>query len=376
MKQEGTESQQGTAKTRKRHVTKSGKNKTEGQVCKKYSVWNNCRYVFRHLRQKEGAKAVGICGVDAVLSVLQPFLETALAGAAAACLMSGRTPEEILLLVLGYVVLLQAVRLLQREVKALRMKSLFCFRIDMGMDLFRKTLEMDGQCRESGLGQKKYEAAQRNLYMGNNMGIEAYARCFCDLLLQMMGLTVYGIIVGKASLLLLLLLTVLTLMVSFLHTKAGKRAYAMEDEIEKNWGTFQYLRRESIISGNGKDIRLYRMDRWFLKLFHKMIDRVCVLMDRQQTGYTAAGIAEDLLTFIRNVIVYGWLIREIGMGNMTLPAFLLYVGVVAEYGSWLNGLVDAWQGIMENERLMDAYRDFMDFGVVEEGKPADRKSVV
>ncbi|WP_300800099.1 ABC transporter ATP-binding protein [uncultured Acetatifactor sp.] len=346
------------------------KKKKKADKTKQYSLWDNCRYALRQLRQKEGDIGMAVCGGDVALGVLLPFLEAALAGAVAAILTSGRRPEAILLLVAGYVVLLQTVRFLQGHLRNLRFKTLFLLRIDMGMDFFRKTVWMDGQSLESAQGQKKRKDAGRNLYSGNGQGIEAYTKAWCDLVMQLIGLVLYGAIVGQVSLILLAILVLQTLLVSYLHTKAGKRAYAMEDEIEKKWGIFQYLRRETVIPGNGKDIRMYRMDKWFLGMFHGLIDRVCALIDRQQTGYMAAGMAEDLLTFARSMVVYGWLVREMAAGNMTIPSFLLYVGIVAGFGAWMNGLFGAWRQILENEKLMDDYRDFMDFGVVEEGRQA------
>lgn len=346
------------------------KKKEKADKTKQYSLWDNCRYALRQLRQKEGNMGMAVCGGDVALGVLLPFLEAALAGAVAAILVSGRKPWEILLLVAGYVVLLQTVRFLQGHLRNLRFKTLFLLRIDMGMDFFRKTVWMDGQSLESAQGQKKWKDARRNLYSGNSQGIEAYTKAWCDLVMQLIGLVLYGAIVGQVSPILLAILVLQTLLVSYLHTKAGKRAYAMEDEIEKKWGVFQYLRRETVIPGNGKDIRMYRMDKWFLGMFHGLIDRVCALIDRQQTGYMAAGMAENLLTFARSMVVYGWLIREMAAGNMTIPSFLLYVGIVAGFGAWMNGLFGAWRQILENEKLMDDYRDFMDFGVVEEGRQA------
>ena len=346
------------------------KKKKKADKTKQYSLWDNCRYALRQLRQKEGDIGMAVCGGDVALGVLLPFLEAALAGAVAAILVSGRKPWEILLLVAGYVVLLQTVRFLQGHLRNLRFKTLFLLRIDMGMDFFRKTVWMDGQSLESAQGQKKWKDARRNLYSGNSQGIEAYTKAWCDLVMQLIGLILYGAIVGQVSPILLAILVLQTLLVSYLHTKAGKRAYAMEDEIEKKWGIFQYLRRETVIPGNGKDIRMYRMDKWFLGMFHGLIDRVCALIDRQQTGYMAAGMAENLLTFARSMVVYGWLIREMAAGNMTIPSFLLYVGIVAGFGAWMNGLFGAWRQILENEKLMDDYRDFMDFGVVEEGRQA------
>ena len=347
--------------------------KKKADKTKQYSLWDNCRYALRQLRQKEGNMGMAVCGGDVALGVLLPFLEAALAGAVAAILTSGRRPEAILLLVAGYVILLQTVRFLQGHLRNLRFKTLFLLRIDMGMDFFRKTVWMDGQSLESAQGQKKRKDAGRNLYSGNSQGIEAYTKAWCDLVMQLIGLVLYGAIVGQVSLILLAILVMQTLLVSYLHTKAGKRAYAMEDEIEKKWGIFQYLRRETVIPGNGKDIRMYRMDKWFLGMFHGLIDRVCALIDRQQTGYMAAGMAENLLTFARSMVVYGWLVREMAAGNMTIPSFLLYVGIVAGFGAWMNGLFEAWRKILENEKLMDDYRDFMDFGVVEEGRQAPER---
>ncbi len=349
------------------------KKKKKADKTKQYSLWDNCWYALRQLRQKEGDIGMAVCGGDVALGILLPFLEAALAGAVAAILTSGRRPEAILLLVAGYVVLLQTVRFLQGHLRNLRFKTLFLLRIDMGMDFFRKTVWMDGQSLESAQGQKKRKDAGRNLYSGNGQGIEAYTKAWCDLVMQLIGLVLYGAIVGQVSLILLAILVMQTLLVSYLHTKAGKRAYAMEDEIEKKWGIFQYLRRETVVPSNGKDIRMYRMDKWFLGMFHGLIDRVCALIDRQQTGYMAAGMAENLLTFARSMVVYGWLVREMAAGNMTIPSFLLYVGIVAGFGAWMNGLFEAWRQILENEKLMDDYRDFMDFGVVEEGRQAPER---
>ncbi|MCI9336710.1 MAG: ABC transporter ATP-binding protein [Lachnospiraceae bacterium] len=345
------------------------KRQKDAESVKKYAMWDNCRYAFRQLRQKEGAGALAVCGGDVSLGVLLPFLEAALAGAVAAILVSGRQAGEILLLAAGYVALLQTVRFLQGHLRKQRVKTLFLLRIDMGMDFFRKTVWMDGQSLESAQGRKKWQDAMRNLYWGNNLGMEAYTKAWCDLLLQLMGLMLYGVIVGRISLILLVVLILQTLLVSYFHTKAGKHAYGLESEIEKKWGTFRYLRQETVVPGNGKDIRMYRMDKWFLGLFRRLIDGACALIDRQQTGHMAAGMAENLLTFARSAIVYGWLIREMAMGNMTLPSFLLYVGIVAGFGAWMNGLFEAWRQIMENEKILDDYRDFMDFGMVEEGKP-------
>lgn len=334
--------------------------------------WDNCRYVFRRLGQEEGARAFAFCGGDLVFSVLLPFLEAALAGAVAACLVSGRAPGEILLLVAGYVLLLQTARFLQGHLRAIRDKVLFLFRIDIMFEFNRKTLEMDGQSLETAKGREMWEAAKRNVYNGNHFGIEAYAKNFWNMLLNLCGLVAYGVIVGRESLFLLLLLVSQTLLVTWFHGVAEKRALQAEDEAEGKWSGFQYLRRESIVPQNGKDIRMYGMDKWFLKTFHQIIERSVELLDWQEKGYTAAGIANHLLSFARNVVVYGWLLGRMAAGRLTLPAFLLYLGIIAGFENWVRGFLEAVINLAKNEKIIESYRKFMEYGMVDEGKPAPK----
>lgn len=338
---------------------------------KPYPMWDNCRYTFYQLKQKEGAHAFVCCGTNVALSILLPFLEAALAGAVAACLASQQKPETILILITGYIVLLQAVRFSQSHLQGLQKKILFLLRFDMMGDYCQKILEMDDQSLESTTGQKKKEEATRNLYSGDDIGIEAYAKSYLSLSVNLGGLILYGIIVGKCSLLLLLILTAQAMISSLLHFWAGKRTYKLEEKIEKNWKEFQYLRRESIIPESGKDIRIYRMGQWFLRRFHDRIDQIVAITDNEHTGFMAADIAEKILSFVRNILVYGYLIYHMANGRLTLPAFLLYVGIVAGFETWMNGLFESIQQILINEKPMDGYRDFMDYGVLQEqGKAA------
>ena len=96
------------------------KRKKKAEKSKMYPMWDNCLYAFRHLKQKEGTAALAVCGGDVGFSVLLPFLETALAGAVTAILVSGKRPGEILLMVGGYVALLQIARFLWGHMYDLR----------------------------------------------------------------------------------------------------------------------------------------------------------------------------------------------------------------------------------------------------------------
>ena len=52
------------------------------------------------------------------------------------------------------------------------------------------------------------------------------------------------------------------------------------------------------------------MDRWFLQEFRERIDQITARIDQGEKQIAAAKIAGTMLAFGRNVIVYGWMIRE------------------------------------------------------------------
>lgn len=340
------------------------------EMNQKYPLWDNYRYAFHHLKQKAGLGAFALSGGNAVMRILLPFLEASLAAVVTACLVSGRRPGEILLLVTGYVALMQTVRLLQRHLAELQDKTLMLFRFDMGTEQDRKALEMDGQSLESARGKQKYALAIKNNFSGSYVGIQAYVKAFWDVIIHMGGMMIYGAILGQRSLPLLLVLLAQTLLGILFQTLAGKRGEPMDKKMEMDWKKFHYLRRESIVPGNGKDIRMYRLDSWFLRVFRDIIGRICTWTDKKRAGFTLASILEMLLSFARNVLIYGFLIRELALGRMALPAFLLYVGIVAGFERWMVGLSEAMQQVIQNNKRMDEFRDFMDFGTVDEGTEA------
>ena len=344
-------------------VSKKERNNSDERM---YSVWSNYRYAFRRLREKEGTGAIAVCMGKTALSILLPFLEAAMGGAVAACLVSGKGAETILLLVAGYMVLLQTARFLKGHFDEVFNKTLALFRIGMAAEFYRKCVEIDGQYLESAEGQRKMAQARENLFSGQGSGIEAYVSCFWIALYNLAGLVIYGIIVGRANLFLLLLLIVQTLLVQFMESSVWKKAYAMIRQNAKNRQDFRYLRRETINIENGKDIRLYRMDKWLLGAFRDIVDRIVALEYKTGTGPMIAGILEGAITFLRNGVIYAYLILQMADGKMTLPMFLLYVGIVAGFGAWMQGLFGTLQMIYQVKVPMDRYRDFMDSGIVRE----------
>ncbi len=333
----------------------------EEQKEKRYPLWENLWIAHTGLARDRGAGCLAVLGADVCMSVLQPFLAMALPSAVVYLLGSGWQPGLIFLCLAGYVLLLQAMQALKGYLSGVCQKARFLFRIGKGKELFEAALSADFQEFESTKGQEKLEGARGNIYYGNDTGIEAFLGEFEKAVIALAGLIVYSVIIGRMNYWLLLLLLAVTGIIMAVNVLADRRTIRYDREYIKVSRSYEYLKREVLVPANGKDMRLYRMWDWFQREFKQMTEALANWSGRERRCSINASIFGTVLTGARDLLVYGYLIRQMLQGRIDMAAFLLYVGIVASFGSWMNSLTQALTGIVHNNRYMDRYRDFLEF---------------
>ena len=262
-------------------ITKKSRN---SKAEREYSVPDTFAFVLELFGREMGAKGILVCMGQAVSGILYPFLSAALAGVIVAALSGGGSAGEILLTVGGYVALQQAFRLLAGYLVQDGEGVIFQFRIRMGIPLYRSCLEADVAFLESDEGQKKMAGALEAVFRGDWNGFEAYMRELVRLMTNLGGFLLYAFVVGSRSLPLLVLILLSAVLTAGASLLAKRRETMLEKENDANWEALAYLRKITVDTVNGKDIRLYRMDRWLLGAFEKAIDRFTRLPGSGENG--------------------------------------------------------------------------------------------
>jgi len=340
-----------------------------GTDYRRNAIWDNYRVAFSWIREAEGAIYFAVLGMAIVVSVVQPFLAMALPGVVVYLLGSGWQPGAILLAVGGYVLILQGLQAARGYLYGSCSKKHFCFRISLGPQLFNACMEADYQEFESGTGQKKLKDARMNLYMGNGEGVEAFLTAFQNFLVNLFGLLLYSVVIGRQNIWILLLLLVSSGAMAALYSFAGKRSVKYDEKYERVWSDGQYLGKEVLVPANGKDIRLYHMWNWFSREFDRK-KREFIQWGSKWWWCSKGKVAmlEKSVAFIRDLLVYGYLILQVVQGDMELSAFLLYIGIVSGFSGWMGPLLNNWTQILKNNRHMDQYRDFLEFAGEKHGR--------
>ncbi len=326
-----------------------------------YPLWDNCKTAFGWFAQIMGGGNLAAMGADIGLSVLQPFAAMALPSAVVYLLGSGWQPEVIFLSLAGYVLALQLLQLAQSYLAGMAKKSRFLFRGRLGTEFFDACLTADFQQLESARGQRKLEGARKNIFNGDGTGIEAYLSGFARAATSLGSLFVYSVVIGRRNLWLLLLLLAMAGADLAVNVFADRRGAEHEKRYIRASQGYEYLKREVLVPANGKDLRIYRMWRWFREEFGKMTGEMVYWTGRQKGCFINASLFERFLAAIRDLVVYGYLIGQLAMGKIGLSLFLLYVGIVAGFGGWMKSLSEAYGEILRNDRYMNRYRDFLEF---------------
>ena len=328
---------------------------------KHYPLPDNCKTAYAWFAQIMGGGYLAATAADVCLSVLQPFAAMALPSAVVYLLGSGWKPEIIFLSMAGYVLGLQLLQISQGFLSGMAKKARFLFRGLLGTEFFEACLTADFQELESARGQQKLEGARGNIFYGDGTGIEAYLSGFAKAATSLGSLAIYSVIIGRMNLWLLLLLFMAAGATMAVNILADRRSAKHEERYIRASQGYEYLKREVLAPANGKDIRIYRMWRWFRQEFGKMTKELAYWTGRQKSCSINAALFERFLSAIRDLAVYGYLVSRMAVGKMDLSAFLLYVGIVAGFGGWMKSLSEAFGEILRNNRYMDRYRDFLEF---------------
>lgn len=337
------------------------KNTTQEENEKQYPLWDNCRTAFTWFVRVKGKRYLAATGADICLSVIQPFAAMALPSAVVYLLGSGWRPGIIFLSLAGYVLLLQLLQIAQSYLAGIAQMARFLFRGLLGTDFFEACLTADFQELESTRGQQKLEGARGNIYYGDNSGIEAYLRGFEKAAISLTSLIIYSVIIGRINFWVLLLLFAATGGDLAVNIYANRRGARHEARYIRASQGYEYLKREIMAPANGKDIRLYRMWRWFQEEFRTMMKELIHWAGKQRNCSINASLFGRFLAGARDLLIYGYLISQMALGKMNLSAFLLYLGIVAGFGGWMSSLTGAFTEIQHNNRYMSRYLEFLEF---------------
>lgn len=342
---------------------------------KRHSTAANVLYLLRHVTKVDRTYLLALAAALAVKLTL-PMVATLLPTAAVAALTRGRSTGQYLTAILGLMALYALGTVLSGCLTQVMDLKNMRFRIQTFVPIqFRKALTMDFCLLESPEGQKKAATADAAL-RSNDVGVEGMLRHLEPWLLNLIGMVLYGTAAVRLDwhiLLVLLAMTGANYLIALWAWHFNMRTKPKADTFLQGQ---KYLRREGEQPANGKDIRLYRMEKWFMDAHN-----ACVMgrdkWRRQSFGRRALrSVSDSMFLVVRDALAYAILVKSFLSGTIDAAGFTLTIGIISTFTNWLNEFVATSDDWRYETLEVDDLRDFLEQkDVLNHGPGADISKV-
>lgn len=319
----------------------------------------NVLYLLRHVTKTDHTYLLALAATLAVKLAL-PVVATLLPTAAVAALTRGGSMEQYLTAILGLMALYALGTAISGYLTQVMGLKNMRFRIQTFVPIqFRKALTMDFCLLELPEGQKKAATADAAL-RSNNVGVEGMLRHLEPWLLNLIGMILYGAAAVRLDWRILLVLLAMTGVNYFIALWAWRFNMRTKPTADTFLQGQKYLRREGEQPANGKDIRLYHMEKWLMDAHN-----ACVInrdkWRRQSFARRALrSVSDSVFLVIRDALAYAMLVGSFLAGNIDAAGFTLTIGIISTFTNWLNEFVSTSDDWRYETLEVDDLRDFLE----------------
>ena len=224
---------------------------------------------------------------------------------------------------------------------------------------FRKTMSADYVDLESLAGRERLERS-KTFINGNYSGAEQ----FCDVICQL-AQSVFGILSSVALLYklpaLMLLLILATCACEFgLHRLEYRADCKSREDRNSVYLKLDYFFRTSHEFGAGKDIRLYGLGDWFIKITADFLKAYTKIIGRFLRVTYSVSAGRALISAVRDGVAYLFLIRAVLSDSISVSDFIFYYGIVTGFSGYVALLTTQYNQLIRCSLECGKFREYVE----------------
>ncbi len=324
----------------------------------KYSLWQNLAFLWRNIWLWDKTLLMN-SALKVPVTVALPLLGIYLSSHVVKLVTEGRAPEQIVLRIALFSVAIFAVTAITNVLDgSIRAHSLM-HRFQYLRLTAIKSMDTDYENIESPAGRQRFTKAYQTMD-GNNGAAEASVGSCVAVAANLFGLVTYASIITTLNPLIILFI----ILIAAANYYLAKRYNLWEFQSRDNWVSIDrklsYLLAKSLDFSQAKDIRLYNMADWFHRLHERFLSERQAWYTRTANRWFAVEAVGSLLAFIRDLVVYGYLIHLLVAKGLSADSFVLYFGVIGGLSTWLMGFASEWSKLDKHSLSLCDLRDYLE----------------
>lgn len=213
----------------------------------------------------------------------------------------------------------------------------------------------------------KVDMAKKCLY-GSDSGFEGVLRELFVLFGSLITILYYGIVIILFQPLLFLLLLANTVVPYLVSSRSKRYEYSRQEELSFLSRKQGYTNELMSDFRYGKEIRLYNMPLLLKRLSNSLQREIMGIWKKILSKRCMAEVVNLLIAFVREGLVYLFLIAGVLDGKLSIGDFALYTGIFVSFSSLMTKIIESVSRVRAQSLLISDYRMFMDTPDEEEGE--------
>ncbi|MBD5481448.1 MAG: ABC transporter ATP-binding protein [Lachnospiraceae bacterium] len=229
---------------------------------------------------------------------------------------------------------------------------------------FEKTMKIDYDLLES----KDVRKLVGNVWdtLRNEFAIRWSVTSMPVLIVSVFSSVLYGILLCRVNWILVLMLIATIGINAFLLKQVREVHGKNHEELSRHTKAAAYINRHAMERSDGKDIRIYQMQDWFLEKYDAAISGMDRIYGKIHTQYFFRKFKELGFGFIAELFSYGYLTYLLSEGRLSVSEFVFSVGLVRTFLTNFSTLIYMTQNLNNIHAFLTYIRKLLDLPEKEE----------
>ncbi|MGH4126294.1 MAG: ABC transporter ATP-binding protein [Clostridium sp.] len=324
----------------------------------KRGVMNNIGFLVKNIC-KWDKKVLFYFGLCTIVTAILPFISIFAPKFLIDELMGANRAKSLITILLSYFVISAALNYLNAFLEGAYSPRLMDIGFRFESLLNEKCMNMDFKYTQDPKTLNDIETAGIAV-SGAVTGIQGVLRKLFGLFGAGIAFLGYVTIVVTLSPWVLLYLIVNVATIYCLTIKVKKYEYSKKDDISELNRKGKYIYDIMYNFAYGKDIRIFNLSQRIANKFQGFnIEQVKIHKDIKYK-YFKVDVVDAFLLFIREGLVYVYLIYKVIYGGMSIGNFAMYSAIIAGFAAWMQKILDDIAHINAQNLYINDYRNFLE----------------
>lgn len=329
-------------------------------MAKKYSLMQNMGYVLSGV-WSYNRLILPLIVLNALVTAAWPFIGIFFPRQILDELLTAKRPGRLCILLAAFVLASAAAAYFAQYLKGVFMAQPAKVTTAYLNRMYQKCMDISFQCTEDADFLNNVQTAKKGGGWGNYEGISGMLHKWFEMPGAVIALGGYIAIVSNLSVWILLCLAGGVGVHYALSLVRKRLEHRQREELAGDERRSQYLYDIMYDFSYGKEIRLYDLSGWLGSKFSFCRDKIRGIKEKQKNFEMWSTWVDIFLSFLREGIVYGYLVYLVSQNCMTIADFTMYAAAIGGFRWAFEQAAGHLADLHGLSMQIDDYRTFMDW---------------